>query len=268
MKYKPGTFSITPNKELLRGKPSEMIAVYFWICDYSDNDGVCYPSRKRLAEDSGCNIKTVDKYIKKLEELGLLVKTCRQKPNSKEKSSNIYQLMVGAETVLPSGQNGATPSTENGAVTIPTINYTHLTIESPSPDKLTLPTNRGNTPVKRLITIYRDLYINKYGKTDSLSSLHGQLNIIFGSIIKDLSEIQIAALLIIFFNWNGITGNDEYAKQKLAKAMYPIGYFKTGLPNYETYARNVLNMPFDDDKALLLEVAREMVRIKNEQSAG
>lgn len=131
MNYEKGTFLVIPNKDALRGKPSEMQAIYFWICEHADDNGQCFPSRRTLAKEAGCNVKTVDKYLHELEVCLLVKKVSREKKGSPEKMSNIYQVLILArgvpKTGLPGTENGATPSTENGSVTVSSINSIHIT---------------------------------------------------------------------------------------------------------------------------------------------
>lgn len=131
MKYEKGSFVTVPNKKHLKGKPSEMQSIYFWICDHADENGVCFPSRKTLANESGSNIRTVDKYLTQLVEEGFLAKFFRKKEGTNEQTSNLYQIMVIEEdpvskTALPSVKNSTTPSVKNSTLTKPIINRTHL----------------------------------------------------------------------------------------------------------------------------------------------
>lgn len=132
MEYQKGSFVVIPNKKQLKGKPSEMQAIYYWICEHADENGICFPSRKTLAFEAGVNIKTVDKYIEQLELCGFLKKQIRKVEGKKENMSNLYQVMildngVVPKTALPSTKNGTTPSTKNGTVTITNINHNQLT---------------------------------------------------------------------------------------------------------------------------------------------
>lgn len=120
MKYKKGTFVVIPNTEYFKGKPSLSLSIFFWLCYHADEEGICFPTRKKIAEYAGVDIKTVDKYIKILETDGLIEKTTRKKQDSMENTSNLYQL------VLPSERGFATGGSSNGAETIPIINYTNL----------------------------------------------------------------------------------------------------------------------------------------------
>lgn len=129
MKYKKGTFVVVPNKDVLRGLPSEVQSVYFWICEHANDDGECFPSRKKLAQESGTGLRRIDKYISQLEELSLLKKTVRPKIGLKN-SSNLYQVQIlddVANLLDPSSQMELTPSSQKEAVTISNINEPNIT---------------------------------------------------------------------------------------------------------------------------------------------
>jgi hypothetical protein len=72
IKFQKGNFITVPNKASLRGLPAALQIVYMWICDYADNDGKCFPSYTRLAEDAGIHRATAIENIKKLVEIGIL----------------------------------------------------------------------------------------------------------------------------------------------------------------------------------------------------
>lgn len=122
-----------------------MQVIYFWIVDHANEFGQCFPGRVTLAKEAGCNVKTVDTYVKRLIEEGFISKQNRKSKGKKGLSSNMYQLlqMDKAETeplpVLPLAltENGSPALTENGAVTIPNEQYplTQL-LEPPAPTTL------------------------------------------------------------------------------------------------------------------------------------
>ena len=156
MKYKPGTFVLVPNLNQLSGKPSEMQVIYMWLCTYADDDGRCFPSRRTLAKESGCNIKTVDKYIQQLVDDGFIEKENRGIEGSKQKLSNFYTMLLleggsaeNGSTLVPKTEVGG--STKNGAVTISNNNYNNITIleeeDKPLQEvKNSLPEELGKTP--------------------------------------------------------------------------------------------------------------------------
>lgn len=123
--FEKGSFTVVPNKNTIRGRKSYVQSVYFWICDHGDENMECFPSRKRLAKYAGCSLKMVDSAIRQLILLGVLVK--RNRKVNEEYSSNLYKVVV--KTTLPSSKNDPTPSSKNDPLTLPNINYTHLTSE-------------------------------------------------------------------------------------------------------------------------------------------
>lgn len=255
MKYKKGTFVVVPNKEHLKGKPSEMQTIYFWLCDHSDEDGECFPSRSKIAKEAGCGIKTVDKYLKLLVDEGFLGIEQRKKNGTKENMSNLYTLLLKDTYPLkephPSVVLDPTPSVEKGAVTIPSINSTQITI---------LPESRGKTPSLRLLTIYKDCFKFFYG-FDYKPNFGRDLKIL-KDLLESYSELQTARLLIIFFNWHGMTGSDTKEFNFLSGATFSLGLFKMNTSKYEAYSRNVLGEKFDDDSELLGIVGRHMMSLK------
>jgi len=118
MKYQKGSFITIPNKNTLQGLKPLLQTTFFWICNYADDDGVCFPSRKRLSEDIGVSIDSLDLAIKDLIDIGLIEKIIRK--NGKENLTNIYQVKlveVGEKTTLPSREKHPTPSREFPTVT-------------------------------------------------------------------------------------------------------------------------------------------------------
>jgi len=135
MKYKKGTFIVVPNTDSLRGKPTEFLAVFFWLCTYANENGTCFPSRKKLASDCGLSDRTVDKYLAQLVETNLIEKKKRKNKGTNEYTSNLYQILLPqkvAKFVLePREDEVGTPSEPNIPITIPSINYTNSTIIQP-----------------------------------------------------------------------------------------------------------------------------------------
>lgn len=128
---------------------------------------------------------------------------------------------------------------------------------------LTLPIQRGTTPAKRLLTIYKDCFKFFYG---SNYIPRGKFDSIDLKILKDLlenySELQIARMLTIFFNWHGMTGSDDREFNFLSGSTFSLGLFKSGVNKYEIYSRNVLHEKFDDDSELLELVGKHIMSLK------
>lgn len=130
MKYKKGTFVVVPIEELEK-VPATSQAMFIWMCKFADEDGICFPSRKKLATLLNIALRTVDTHLALLVEAGLITKTNRKKVGTKENMSNLYQIQVVQELPDPRAEKDTTPRAENVAVTIPNINSTHLTPTKP-----------------------------------------------------------------------------------------------------------------------------------------
>jgi DNA-binding transcriptional MocR family regulator len=92
------------------------LAVYCAIARHADNQGEAYPSRTRIAELAGVNIKTVDRAVKTLENAGAIEKRTRR-DKAGDPTSNVYIVHelptgVATQTVPPSDSNGATVATQ------------------------------------------------------------------------------------------------------------------------------------------------------------
>lgn len=130
-----------------------------------------------------------------------------------------------------------------------------------SDKKITLPIQRGKTAVTRLTSIYDTLFENLYGfKNKNNLPL---TNSLFKKMLETYSEVQIACLLTIYFDWSGMDNNNNREKQWLLDNAHPILIFKSKLSVYEAYARNVSGYgnDFDDDKKMLSIVAKHIVEL-------
>ncbi|MBP7118584.1 helix-turn-helix domain-containing protein [Candidatus Woesebacteria bacterium] len=245
IKYKPGTFSVTPNKEIMRGRPTEMQAIYFWLCDRADTDGICFPSRPKIAADSGIkSLTTVDKYINELVSIGVLTKI-----KGSEGHSNRYQIMVVQEMYSPANDT-QTPTldvhtpTPNSTVTIPN-NYTQLTIPTEvEPPKETLPLSLGANATDRLLGIYKILW--KYKTGFDYKPTFGKDKAQLKSVLGKYTELQAAALMVIYFEWRGVDGRDEKEYNFIVGTGFSLGMYISGLNKYEMYARNVARINIDN----------------------
>lgn len=273
MKYQKGTFNVVPNKEYLKGKPSVLQAVYFWIVDHANAEGECFPKRRTLAKEAGCDVKTVDKYLKVLIEEDFLTKTTRIKKGTKEFDSNLYQLLLKDNSlpsvengITPSEQLGTTPSPENGAVTIPNVTQPNVTISSPEveiKEKVItsgqLPKHRGTTYILRLVSIYKDLFRDRYGYEPTINI--GRVGKELKPLLLTHTELQLSAMMIIFFTWAGMVGDNDFERNKLCQASHPFAWFFSSLNQYETYLRNVFKLDLDSDCDTLEFVSKYMAKL-------
>ena len=102
------------------------------LADRSGEDHKCYPSNKRLADDTVLNLKTVQKAVNELIEMGLILDTGERKGNTKQ--VRVLQLIGVNSREHNQPKNGAVKSTQkrnntengndtkNGAVSPPVTN--------------------------------------------------------------------------------------------------------------------------------------------------
>lgn len=127
-------------------KPSEKL-ILLSMCDRCGEDFTCWPSQKRLEKDTGLNIKTIKKSIKRLCEMGYLSDTGQRK--GKTNSVVIYKINVdhrreaspktGAlknedSPIFPTSEskNGLTKLAQNRAIESPIIESTNESLERES----------------------------------------------------------------------------------------------------------------------------------------
>lgn len=92
MKYKKDSFIVIPNKDAIAGQKPDVQAVYFWICNFANKDGSCFPSIATLSKNAGASRRRVFECIKELETIGVISKETRKK--GKQNMTNVYQLMI------------------------------------------------------------------------------------------------------------------------------------------------------------------------------
>ncbi|HGM3371794.1 conserved phage C-terminal domain-containing protein [Clostridioides difficile] len=64
--------------------------IYITLVRHSNENSICFPSYRTIAQKSGCSERQAKKIVKDLEKKKLIKKENRTKKNSKEKESNIY----------------------------------------------------------------------------------------------------------------------------------------------------------------------------------
>lgn len=90
---KNGNFFMLSNSIFKQGlKPREFI-VYCCLVKHSDKNGICFPSRRLIAEECCIDKKTVDAAIISLEKAGLVKKKKRRRQDGLN-TSNAYTVKL------------------------------------------------------------------------------------------------------------------------------------------------------------------------------
>lgn len=90
---KNGNFFMVANEVFdFKLRPREFI-VYCCLAKHSDKNGVCFPSRRLIAEECCVDKKTVDEAIRSLEKAGLVKKKKRRRQDGLN-TSNAYTVKL------------------------------------------------------------------------------------------------------------------------------------------------------------------------------
>lgn len=117
-----GPFSILPEWVLSAPVSDRAVRLYAWLSRYADNQsGECWPSRKRLADQLGCSLSSLDRAKDELVSVGALTVTVRVGEDGQK--SNLYTVrrIQGAVTgdATPLVTVGEDPLVTGAALTIP-----------------------------------------------------------------------------------------------------------------------------------------------------
>ncbi len=99
------TFTRIPKMVLFRraGAPAYLVGTYCALADYASNeDGVCWPRMDTLASTLGISVRTVQRHLTALRELGLVEFLERRRSKRGRFSSWCYRLVLMASFNKPS----------------------------------------------------------------------------------------------------------------------------------------------------------------------
>lgn len=114
-----GKFAIVPIWVVMTAEPQALRLYALLAGRYADQDGVAYPSRKRLADELGVVVRTVDAGVQNLERIGALIVTRRPALNERDHDTNLYRVQriapPGAADFATLEQPAALPLVQSAA---------------------------------------------------------------------------------------------------------------------------------------------------------
>jgi hypothetical protein len=178
-------FSIVPQWLLEAETSDRAIRVYALIAGYADSETLtAFPSRETLAKRAGCHVKTIDRAIAELVQIGALTK--QQRKNGDEYSSNLYTIrrvppqmspprdtdVAGVGT--PVGLPGDTDVPLTRTTELEPINNNHLTISADKSAKTNRPHRLPEDwyPSQRLL----DMFPEKWPSLDPEYEIENFIN--------------------------------------------------------------------------------------------
>jgi hypothetical protein len=105
----------------------------------------------------------------------------------------------------------------------------------------TLPKEYGSTPASRLTTLYRKMLKQRLHAEPVIS--YAKTNMIFKTLCKVHSELQVASLLLAYMTYKPtLYPFDKWLVENIPKRMYPIEMFRSNynvLISYLIYDRKI-----------------------------
>lgn len=210
--------------------------------------------RERMAHVTILSKSTLIRVIDRLIESGYITRDGRGL-KSTDKWHELVEVEDGTESVkmtpLPKTEKCQNDTekcqndTLDGVKMTPVYNR-YINIYNNNTESLKLPNSFGASEVKRLIALYRVLWLQVF---DTVYEPNwGQFTKALNAL--KLREMQKAALIVCHFSWKGTTGDDERVSKNLEANGFPIFWISSNVNQYMTYLVNVLDVSWGDDVAL------------------
>lgn len=105
-----------------------------------------------------------------------------------------------------------------------------------------LPLEMGTTPVARLTNLYSRILQSKLGTRPIIN--YGMAGRIFKTILRQMNEVQAAAIVIAHCNYN--SAKDEWLSKQLKTRMYPLSMMLSNVNVFISYLIYERKVEFDD----------------------
>lgn len=111
-----------------------------------------------------------------------------------------------------------------------------------------LPDKFGDTTLKRVCYVYKLMFQDRYGIKPMLH--YARIKAAFKTLFEELSEFQIAALVILHFDWHGANGDDTFTFSRLSNRCFPMEWIPNAVNEYRAYFTNALGVDFNNEEAV------------------
>lgn len=112
--------------------------------------------------------------------------------------------------------------------------------------KLTLPDWLGNNSHVRLGRLYELLWMHHMAHPTKLR-LTGQTGALFKRLLADYSEILVGLMLIVHFEWRGLSGNDDRILKTHRDHGYPLSWIPSRAATYLAFIRSTMAVKDDTE---------------------
>lgn len=263
---KPNYYSILPAKVRYDDGLSWFEKVlYAEITALSNKLGYCYAPNSYFSGNFSISDKTVTRAVKNLNVKGLifvLYEASGGKTFRKIYLGEVAEREIpGAVAAQKSSKTGTMVSTEKPHVEDKNVPYdgqkcptnsmkynsmNNTSINTPPSEGTNcLPSWMGKTAHVRLGKLYELLWEERMGLPTTLK-LVGLTGGLLKNILDKHSEMLTALLMVVHFEWRGITGNDESANRHLKSNGYPLAWLPKNIDLYLVFILKTMGLDSEE----------------------
>lgn len=218
-----------------------------------------YKTDKEFAEELGMGLDEF-KASKKLLIAGQLIQVVRRGiPSTSYYSVNmdlLNSLLRSHQSLSGKSANSSLDmSTTNSEETTNRPIETTNTAGQEGNPPTQLPDFLGKTPLARLVSVYSIQFTDLYGFAPKIMNW-AMLGRFFKEMLAGYTEWQIAAMILLHFEWHGASGEDNFSHARLADRCFPLEWVPKAANAYRAYIQNTLKVDFADDAAVKAHVVR------------
>lgn len=220
--------------------------VAFW---HGKHGREVYKTDREIAEEVGMGIREAQAAKKHLIELGLIQVVKRGTPQRSFYSLNDELCESKLTELAALDQRNSSilideTRSSNSETTTETTTDISTDVVKPVQEGL-LPESMGKTPTSRLVRVYALKYEDLYGV--EYKANWPALTKLFKPLLESMTEMQIAALIVLHFEWRGASGEDQFTHDRLAERCFPLEWVPKAVNQYLPYLQNALEVPFTDE---------------------
>lgn len=129
-----------------------------------------------------------------------------------------------------------------------------------------LPGLIGKTPLARLVKVYSIKFRDLYGFEPQVMNW-AQLGRFFKDMLKNYTEWQIAAMILLHFDWHGASGDDDFTFNRLSDRCFPLEWVPKASNAYRAYLQNSVGLEWDNNVSVRTWVTKIIQPLYKTQTA-
>jgi len=249
--------------------------VYAGISALLNSNGNCYATNSWFSETFGNSEKTIERAIKKLRSAGYIttlteniggislrkmwvsdpsvVLTEDNESRSTNDCSTNYKLLSKASEAGLWSTTRNHRKNDNSLYTIGKENATTI---------YTLPIWLGKSTYHRLVSLYELMWEYTFKVRPQRISVRSQSSAIIKRLYKSYGESTSALIIILHFEWHGMSGINDRTHKDLFNNGFPVSWIPNSASLYESFIKNVLLISNDAEAEVkITEVLTKVTKV-------